>query len=149
MHLLLRQLSRHLNKGIVSRSMVNEAEKAAVAKDTGEETIFDKIIKKEIPSTVVYEDNKCMAFRDVSPQAPTHIVIIPKERDGLTRLANATKRHESILGHLMVTAAKVAAQENLDNGYRLVVNDGPDGCQSVYHLHLHLIGGRKLKWPPG
>ncbi|XP_024369124.1 14 kDa zinc-binding protein [Physcomitrium patens] len=117
--------------------------------EAGELTIFDKIISKEIPSKIVYEDDDVLAFRDVSPQGPVHIILIPKDRDGLTQLSKAEDRHEKILGHLMVTAAKVARQEKLDKGFRLVVNDGPDGCQSVYHIHLHLIGGRQMKWPPG
>ena len=144
------RLARHLRPEIrLHRAMSNEAEKAATAKDTGEETIFDKIIRKEIPSDVVYEDDKCLAFRDISPQAPVHVLLIPKERDGLTRLFNANEKHQEILGHLMVVAAKIAKQENMEEGYRVVVNDGINGCQSVYHLHLHLLGGRKLGWPPG
>eukprot|EP00271_Cylindrocystis_brebissonii_P019598 TRINITY_DN601_c0_g1_i1.p1 TRINITY_DN601_c0_g1~~TRINITY_DN601_c0_g1_i1.p1 ORF type:complete len:199 (+),score=33.77 TRINITY_DN601_c0_g1_i1:39-635(+) len=129
-----------------------EAAAAAAAEtaDTSAPTIFDKIAKKEIPSTIVFEDEKVMAFRDVNPQAPVHIVLIPKERDGLTQLCKAEERHASILGHLFLTAAKVARQEGLSSdGYRVVVNDGPNGCQSVYHLHLHIIGGRQMKWPPG
>jgi histidine triad (HIT) family protein len=98
---------------------------------------------------VVYEDDKVLAFRDISPQAPVHIIIIPKDRDGLTQLSKAEERHTEILGHLMVTAAVVAKQEGLVDGFRLVVNDGLQGCQSVYHLHLHLLGGRQMNWPPG
>jgi diadenosine tetraphosphate (Ap4A) HIT family hydrolase len=117
--------------------------------EAGEPTIFDKIISKQIPSKVVFEDDSVLAFRDISPQGPTHIILIPKARDGLTQLAKAEDRHEQILGHLLVTAAKVARQEKLDQGFRLVINDGPHGCQSVYHIHLHLIGGRQMNWPPG
>jgi histidine triad (HIT) family protein len=117
--------------------------------EAGEPTIFDKIVAKQIPATIVFEDDSVLAFRDISPQGPTHIVLIPKARDGLTQLSKADDRHEQILGHLMVTAAKVARQEGLDKGFRLVVNDGPQGSQSVYHLHLHLIGGRQMNWPPG
>ncbi|DAZ95165.1 TPA: hypothetical protein N0F65_012419 [Lagenidium giganteum] len=113
------------------------------------ETIFDKIIQRQIPAKIVFEDSKCLAFHDVNPQAPVHILIIPKERDGLTQLSKSEERHESILGHLLHTAKVVAEQQKLDNGFRIVINDGVDGCQSVYHLHLHLLGGRKLGWPPG
>ncbi|PNX74714.1 14 kDa zinc-binding protein, partial [Trifolium pratense] len=110
---------------------------------------FDKIIKKEIPSTVVYEDDKVLAFRDIQPQGPTHILVIPKVRDGLTGLSKAEERHIDILGRLLYTAKLVAKQEGLDDGYRVVINDGPKGCQSVYHIHVHVIGGRQMNWPPG
>ena len=135
----------------LKRNMSSSSEemKAKLSKDTGEETIFDKIIRKEIPSTVVFEDDDILAFRDVNPQAPTHILLIPKVRAGLTQISKAEESHQQILGKLMYTATKVAKQENLGNGYRLVINDGVEGCQSVYHLHLHLIGGRQLTWPPG
>ena len=81
--------------------------------------------------------------------AKTHFLVIPKNRDGLSQLQFAEDRHAALLGHLMVTAAKLAKQENLENGYRLVVNDGKHGCQTVYHLHIHVIGGEQLSWPPG
>nr|CAD1817388.1 unnamed protein product [Ananas comosus var. bracteatus] len=103
-------------------------------------TIFDKIISKEIPSKVVYEDDKVLAFRDISPQAPTHIIIIPKVKDGLTGLSKAEERHVEILGYLLYVAKLVAKQEGLDDGFRVIINDGPKGCQSVYHLHIHLLG---------
>ncbi|KAF5941089.1 hypothetical protein HYC85_022256 [Camellia sinensis] len=90
-----------------------------------------------------------LAFRDISPQAPTHIVIIPKVRDGLTGLSKAEERHCHILGRLLYTAKLVAKQEGLEEGFRIVINDGPNGCQSVYHLHVHLLGGRQMNWPPG
>lgn len=115
-----------------------------------EQTIFDKIIRREIPANIVYEDEKCIAFDDISPQAPVHILVIPKVKGELTRLANANvEEHGEIVGHLMCTAAKVARLKELTRGYRIVVNDGEEGCQSVYHLHVHLLGGRKLSWPPG
>jgi histidine triad (HIT) family protein len=122
---------------------------APQAADEGAPTIFDKIISKEIPSKIVFEDDSVLAFRDISPQGPVHIILIPKVRDGLTQLSKAEDRHEQVLGHLLVVAAKVARQEKLEQGFRLVINDGPHGSQSVYHLHLHLIGGRQMKWPPG
>ena len=112
-------------------------------------TIFDKILSGEIPCEKVFSDEKCLAFKDITPQAPTHILLIPKVRAGLTRISNAVESHQQILGKLMYTASLVAKQEKLDNGYRLVINDGVEGCQSVYHLHVHLIGGRQLTWPPG
>lgn len=114
-----------------------------------EDSIFDLIVKRKIPSAVVYEDDQVMAFRDITPQAPVHIVLVPKVRDGLTRLFNAEERHKAILGHLMWAASHIAKLENLEDGWRLVVNDGVNGSQSVYHLHLHILGGRKLGWPPG
>ncbi|CAL9097162.1 unnamed protein product, partial [Musa acuminata var. zebrina] len=110
---------------------------------------FDKIIKKEIPSTVVYEDDKVLAFRDIAPQAPTHILIIPKVKDGLSGLSKAEERHVEILGYLLYIAKLVAKQEGLGDGFRIVINDGNDAGQSVYHLHVHLLGGRQMNWPPG
>ncbi|KAH7285066.1 hypothetical protein KP509_33G011100 [Ceratopteris richardii] len=134
------------------RAQKNEedaAHAAASLADAGAPTIFDKIIRKEIPSTVVYEDEKVLAFRDINPQAPVHIVLIPKVRDGLTQLSKADERHKDILGHLLCMTAVIAKQEGIEDGYRVVINNGPSACQSVYHLHLHIIGGRQLKWPPG
>lgn len=127
----------------------NEGLKAARATDQTGPTIFDKILTKEIPARVAYEDDLCLAFHDISPQAPVHILVIPKDRQELTRLQHATKEHRDILGHLMWATTHVARLEQLDTGYRVVINDGQDGCQSVYHLHLHLLGGRTLGWPPG
>ncbi|EPS66467.1 hypothetical protein M569_08307 [Genlisea aurea] len=129
--------------------MASEKEAALEAVPSDGPTIFDKIIDKKIPSSVVYEDDQVLAFRDIAPQAPVHIVIIPKVKDGLTRLSKAEERHVEILGRLLYTAKIVAKQEGLENGFRVVINDGPDGCQSVYHLHLHVIGGRQMNWPPG
>ena len=107
-----------------------------------EVTIFDKIVKKEIPAAVVYEDDLCMAFKDVAPVAAKHFLLIPKNRQGLSQISKATDAHKELLGHLMVIAAKVANQEGMsESGYRLVINDGKEGCQSVYHLHIHIIGG--------
>ena len=90
-----------------------------------------------------------LAFRDIAPQAPTHILIIPKSKDGLTGLSKAEERHCEILGCLLYTAKLVAKQEGLEDGFRIVINDGPKGCQSVYHIHVHLLGGRQMNWPPG
>ncbi|KAL5741602.1 hypothetical protein ACOSP7_028334 [Xanthoceras sorbifolium] len=129
--------------------MASEKEAALAAVPSDSPTIFDKIINKEIPSKVVYEDDKVLAFRDIAPQAPTHILIIPKVKDGLTGLSKAEERHCDILGRLLYTAKLIAKQEGLEEGYRIVINDGPNGCQSVYHLHVHLLGGRQMNWPPG
>ncbi|KAG8365702.1 hypothetical protein BUALT_Bualt18G0134100 [Buddleja alternifolia] len=125
------------------------ARAAAVNADSGAPTIFDKIISKEIPSTIVYEDEAVLAFRDISPQAPVHVLVIPKLRDGLTDLGKAEKRHEDILGRLLYAAKIVAEKEGIIDGFRVVINSGPSACQSVYHLHLHVLGGRQMKWPPG
>ncbi|CAN7135243.1 unnamed protein product [Brassica rapa subsp. narinosa] len=138
-------LSSHL-----SPVMASEKEAALAATPSDSPTIFDKIISKEIPSTVVFEDDKVLAFRDITPQGPVHILLIPKVRDGLTGLSKAEERHIDILGRLLYTAKLVAKQEGLDEeGFRIVINDGPQGCQSVYHIHVHLIGGRQMNWPPG
>ncbi|GLT88034.1 hypothetical protein SLE2022_060790 [Rubroshorea leprosula] len=142
-------LRSHLSPDSSSSAMASEKEAALVAAPSDAPTIFDKIIKKEIPANVVYEDDKVLAFRDIAPQAPTHILIIPKVKDGLTGLSKAEERHFEILGCLLYTAKLVAKQEGLEDGFRVVINDGPQGCQSVYHIHVHLLGGRQMNWPPG
>lgn len=111
------------------------------------ETIFSKIIRREIPAEILFEDDLALAFRDISPQAPTHFLVIPKKP--LVSVAVSTDDDTQLLGHLMRVAAKVAAAEKLEDGYRIVTNIGRDGGQSVDHLHLHVLGGRALKWPPG
>lgn len=113
----------------------------------GGTTIFERIIAREIPADIVYEDELCLAFRDITPQAPTHVLVIPKRP--IPSLAAATDDDSELLGHLMTTARKVAAQLGLTNGYRTVLNSGRDGGQSVDHLHIHVLGGRPLGWPPG
>eukprot|EP01038_Epipyxis_sp_PR26KG_P010131 gene10131-13629_t len=113
-------------------------------------TFFDKIVSKQIPSTIIYEDDLCLAFRDINPQAPVHFLVIPKNKDGLNRLSNMREDQKGLVGHLVYVAQQVAIEEGLKpNGYRLVVNDGKEGSQSVYHLHIHIIGGRQMTWPPG
>ena len=113
-----------------------------------DETIFSKIIRREIPADIVYEDEQALAFRDVSPQAPTHILVIPKEP--LASVADAREQDVDLLGHLIIAARKVACDEGiLEDGFRLVVNTGKDGGQTVPHLHIHILGGRPLSWPPG
>lgn len=113
-----------------------------------EDTIFHKIIRKEIPAKIVYEDEEMIAFRDVNPVAPTHILIVPKET--LTGVQAAEPKHAELLGKLLIQARSIAEQEGLENsGYRLVTNCGAGAGQSVFQLHIHLIGGRPLEWPPG
>lgn len=115
-----------------------------------EDTVFGKIARKEIPANIVYEDEQCLAFRDISPQAPIHIVLVPKNKDGLSQLSRAEERHKAILGHLMWVASEIARREGLgESGWRLVVNDGRSANQTVFHLHLHIMGGRDFAWPPG
>ena len=109
--------------------------------------IFQRIIDKEIPAEIVHEDDLCLAFHDVAPQAPTHVLVIPKKQ--LANLAAVDDDDQALLGHLLLTAKKVAEQLGLTNGYRTVINCGRDGGQSVDHLHLHVLGGRALHWPPG
>ena len=112
------------------------------------QTLFEKIIARTIPADIVYEDELVLAFRDVNPQAPVHVLIIPKKP--LARLAEATAEDQALLGHLLLKAAAVAAKVGLkENGYRLVINHGRDGGESVPHLHGHILGGRPLRWPPG
>ncbi|PSB11669.1 histidine triad nucleotide-binding protein [Pleurocapsa sp. CCALA 161] len=111
------------------------------------DTIFGKIIRREIPADIVYEDDLALAFRDVNPQAPTHILIIPKKP--IVRLSESSQADTALMGHLLMTVKKVAEQENLSNGYRVVINNGTHGGQTVDHLHLHLLGDRFMGWPPG
>jgi histidine triad (HIT) family protein len=110
-------------------------------------TIFKRIIDREIPAKIVHEDDQCLAFHDVNPQAPTHVLVIPKKE--IPSLAEADAADSALLGHLLVTAKNIAAQLGLTNGYRTVINCGRDGGQSVDHLHVHILGGRALSWPPG
>ncbi len=111
-------------------------------------TIFEKIIAREIPAEIVYEDDNVVAFRDIDPQAPIHILIIP--RKVIATSNDVGTEDEELVGHMVTTAARIARQEGIaDSGYRLVINCNKDGGQAVYHLHLHLLGGRPMKWPPG
>ena len=111
------------------------------------DTVFGRIIRREIPARIEYEDDRCLAFHDVSPQAPVHVLVIPKQ--AIPSLAAVTAGDASLMGHLVLIATQLAAKLGLDEGYRLVVNCGRDGGQSVDHLHVHLLGGRSLGWPPG
>ncbi len=111
------------------------------------ETIFSKIINREIPANIVYEDDLCLAFKDVNPQAPTHILIIPKKP--IPQIDSAQQEDQQLLGHLLLKVKEVAQKANLTNGYRVVINNGKDGGQTVDHLHLHILGDRQMQWPPG
>lgn len=110
-------------------------------------TLFEKIINREIPADIVYEDELSLAFKDINPQAPTHILIIPKKP--IEKLSDANTEDQALLGHLMLVAGKIAEQLNLDNTFRIIINNGAGAGQSVFHLHLHLMSGRPLSWPPG
>lgn len=110
------------------------------------DTIFGKIARGEIDADVVYQDDRAVAFRDINPQAPTHILVIPREP--IERLSETGDEHAGLLGHLLRVAARVASQERLRD-YRVVVNDGEGAGQTVFHLHLHVLGGRSMRWPPG
>jgi len=110
------------------------------------DTIFGKIARGEVPANIVFEDDRALAFHDVNPQAPTHILVIP--RKPIARLAEAEEGDEPLLGHLLTVARRVAAERGLED-YRLVLNNGPGAGQSVFHLHVHVLGGRPLGWPPG
>jgi histidine triad (HIT) family protein len=112
-----------------------------------EKTIFKRIIDKEIPADIIYEDDQCLAFRDISPQAPTHVLVIPKKE--IASVAALADEDQALIGHLYLVIRNIASELGLDRGYRVVVNCGADGGQAVDHLHLHLLGGRQLKWPPG
>jgi len=123
----------------------------AGVRDDAPGTIFDKIVAGEIPATVVKEDEKILAFKDINPAAPAHVLLIPKDRDGLTRLSKATNEHVEILGRLLVAAGEIAQDESLGfgKGARIVINDGEEAGQEVFHLHVHVLGGRAFAWPPG
>jgi histidine triad (HIT) family protein len=111
-------------------------------------TLFEQIINREVPAQIIHEDDQCVAFRDINPQAPTHVLVIPKK--AIPRLGEANESDETLLGHLLLTAAEVAKREGIaENGYRLVVNQGWHAGESVPHLHVHVLGGRQMKWPPG
>jgi histidine triad (HIT) family protein len=110
------------------------------------DTIFGRILRGEIPCDAVYSDERCLAFRDVAPQAPVHLLVIP--RQPLVNLADAGPEHEALLGHLLLVAARVARQEGLES-WRTVINSGAGSGQTVFHLHVHVLGGRPMGWPPG
>ncbi|MBA4147230.1 MAG: histidine triad nucleotide-binding protein [Verrucomicrobia bacterium] len=111
-------------------------------------TLFEKIIAREIPADIIYEDDKVLALRDIKPAAPTHILVIPKKV--IPRIADAKPEDHQVLGHMLLKAAEIAEKAGLaSGGFRLVINNGPDAGESVPHLHLHILGGRPMSWPPG
>jgi len=126
---------------------MDEVEKSKLAHPQGD-TIFGKIVRGEIPAKFVYEDDKCVAINDLNPQAPIHVLVIPSKP--ISQLSKSDDGDELLLGHLLSVARKIAVQLKInESGFRLVINDGPHGCQSVYHLHIHLLAGRQMGWPPG
>ena len=113
-----------------------------------EKTLFEKICEGEIPADIVYQDDQCVCFKDISPQAPVHLLLVP--RIVIERIALAKPEQELLLGHLLLTAGKIAEKVGMaESGFRLVINNGPDAGEAVPHLHIHILGGRKLAWPPG
>ena len=112
-----------------------------------EKTLFERIIDREISATIIYEDDHCLAFRDINPQAPTHVLIVPREH--VDSLSTLDESRVELGGELLRAAAAVASLDGLGDGYRVVANTGADGGQSVPHLHLHVLGGRPMRWPPG
>ncbi len=112
-----------------------------------DDTIFGRIIRREIPADIVYEDELCLAFRDVNPQAPMHILIVPKQP--VARLSDCLPEHRGVLGHMLLKAAEIAKAEGHGDAFRLVINNGEEAGQSVFHLHIHILGGRPFGWPPG
>src|SRR4051812_28603719 len=111
------------------------------------ETIFAKIINRQIPADIVYEDESCLAFRDVNPQAPVHVLVIPKKP--LDKLSNATEADEALLGHMLLAVGKITRDLKIEDAFRVVVNNGEAAGQSVFHLHMHIMAGRPFHWPPG
>lgn len=110
-------------------------------------TIFTKVISREIPAQIVYEDDLCLAFRDIHPQAPTHVLLIPKKE--ISTLLDATAEDEALLGHMMLAAGRIARELGVGDAFRLVINNGAEAGQSVFHLHMHVLAGRHFTWPPG
>jgi len=126
---------------------LRDAFSGAMLPPVPEKTLFQKIMDREEPGDILYEDDLCVALRDINPQAPTHVLIVP--RNPIPSLDALTEEDESLVGHLFLVAQKVAAEERLTDGYRTVFNNGPDAQQTVGHVHLHLLGGRQMSWPPG
>ncbi|XP_028313400.1 uncharacterized protein LOC114469789 isoform X2 [Gouania willdenowi] len=138
----------HPKRSLCTKSdEVKLAEEASKKYGSPAPTIFSKVINKTIPADIIYEDDRCLAFRDANPQAPVHFLVIP--RLPIPRISEARDDDAELLGHLLVVAKNVAKLESLDKGYRMVINDGKHGAQSVYHLHIHVLGGRQMTWPPG
>ncbi|GFO14979.1 histidine triad nucleotide-binding protein 2 [Plakobranchus ocellatus] len=137
----------HCSASTSQSSGSDEVSKAQNAVQSGTPTIFSKIVDKSIPADILHEDEECLAFYDVNPQAPVHFLVIPK--CPIPMLSSATKNEQVLLGHLLLVAKITAEKLGLYEGYRIVINNGPDGAQSVYHLHIHVMGGRQMDWPPG
>jgi histidine triad (HIT) family protein len=112
-----------------------------------EKTIFAKIIDREIPADIVFEDDRVLVFKDINPAAPTHVLVIPKKP--IAKVEDMTEADEPLLGHMVYVATQVAKDLGLEGGYRLVMNNGNEGGQTVFHIHLHVLGGRPMHWPPG
>jgi len=125
---------------------MSEESKAKQGRPEGP-SIFSKILDGSIPTKFIHEDDKCVAFMDVNPQAPVHFLVIP--RKPIEMLEDVEEEDAPLLGHMMVVVKKLAKAQGLEKGYRVVVNNGVEGCQSVYHIHIHVLGGRQLTWPPG
>ena len=111
------------------------------------ETLFTKIINREIPADIVYEDELCLAFKDISPQAPLHILVIPKKN--IVKISDATKNEQDLLGHLVLKASEIANAQGYGEAFRLVINNGENAGQTIFHLHIHILAGRNFSWPPG
>lgn len=111
------------------------------------DTLFTKIINRQIPADIVYEDDLCLAFKDVNPQAPVHILLIPKKP--IDTLSNAGAEDQALLGHMLLAAGKITRELKIDGAFRLVINNGKEGGQAVFHIHMHILAGRKFRWPPG
>ena len=111
------------------------------------DTLFTKIINRQIPADIVYEDELCLAFKDVNPQAPVHILLVPKK--AIDTLSNAAAEDQALLGHMLLVVGKITRELNIDGAFRLVINNGKDGGQAVFHVHMHILAGRKFRWPPG
>ena len=146
------QITRAITLGVTTMlSEVDQAYLAAEARkkygEQVEETIFSKIIRKEIPAKLLHEDEHCIAFHDVNPQAPTHFLVIP--RVPIPMIQDVKEDDKFLLGHLLYVASKCASDLKLEEDYRVAINNGKHGAQSVYHLHIHVLGGRQLEWPPG
>jgi histidine triad (HIT) family protein len=134
------------DQSFLLRRKMSEESKAQAGRPEGP-TIFSKILDGSIPATFIHQDDQCVAFKDVTPQAPTHFLVIP--RKPIAMLEEAEDGDAALLGHMMLVVRKVAKELGLEKGYRVVINNGVEGAQSVYHLHIHVMGGRQMSWPPG
>jgi len=142
-----RRLVEFHTSSLLKMSDEVEKAKAAAGGEKVERTLFEKIIAREIPADIIYEDETSLAFNDIAPQAPVHFLVIPKKP--ITMIEKAEDCDEQVLGHCLLVAKKVAKERGMEKGYRLVINNGVEGCQSVYHVHIHVLGGKQLGWPPG